>query len=543
MTLPANFKFKSTEDPKIIEQLYTLCGTEWGGKLTPEQFGSAQAKGNFKYVDEGGRILSYYIEDANTGTIVATTSVKFCKAFYKPADRSSAISSIPDPSLFGVNNATALLISFVFTHKDYRKLGLAGQCVSKAIEATEKLIIKEKVDSSDESVADNFKKMSIADGTNETDLQLANYYLSKEYIWILYSGVNTYYERFGFKSFPMDFYEVPNTLLTNDVESAIENLIKESKEEKQLPSGKSIRLLLGDNPADQEIIQFILQNKELNIVTEINKLQFHLNLQSDRKSSTSLTNMTNILSMSKLGSSTGLSSVAETNAAAASSSSPGSPGVRRKSSVHHQTIPKFAIKPTYAHYQSNATVNKEMFDYFSEVSQKFANIQGAIVTNEVQQRSYYALWCPLKGQFFITGMGEIQFQGIPSSLPANRPRRASSLSGINELGGYNFKDLEVLVFTALHVAKNLDTHFDKVHISVNDLPEEIPDPVMYDFFINYLPASIQESEGVKEEAKAEVKLLTDAAHSIRVLPMVRKFGSQKSEFDLDWVADGMWCWG
>ena len=44
MTLPANFKFKSTEDPKIIEQLYTLCGTEWGGKLTPEQFGSAQAK-------------------------------------------------------------------------------------------------------------------------------------------------------------------------------------------------------------------------------------------------------------------------------------------------------------------------------------------------------------------------------------------------------------------------------------------------------------------------------------------------------------------
>ena len=46
-------------------------------------------------------------------------------------------------------------------------------------------------------------------------------------------------------------------------------------------------------------------------------------------------------------------------------------------------------------------------------------------------------------------------QGIPSSLPANRPRQASSLSGINELGGYNFKDLEVLVFTALHVAKTL----------------------------------------------------------------------------------------
>ena len=140
-------------------------------------------------------------------------------------------------------------------------MGLAGQCVSKAIEATEKLIIKEKVDSSDESVADNFKKMSIADGTNETDLQLANYYLSKEYIWILYSGVNTYYERFGFKSFPMDFYEVPNTLLTNDVESAIENLIKESKEEKQLPSGKSIRLLLGDNPQTKRLFSLFYRIK------------------------------------------------------------------------------------------------------------------------------------------------------------------------------------------------------------------------------------------------------------------------------------------
>ena len=59
----------------------------------------------------------------------------------------------------------------------------------------------------------------------------------------------------------MDFYEVPNTLLTNDVESAIENLIKESKEEKQLPSGKSIRLLLGDNPQTKRLFSLFYRIK------------------------------------------------------------------------------------------------------------------------------------------------------------------------------------------------------------------------------------------------------------------------------------------
>ena len=57
--------------------------------------------------------------------------------------------------------------------------------------------------------------MSIIDGSEEVDKQLANYYLSKEYIWYLYSGVNTYYERFGFKSYPLDFMKFQNHYLQN----------------------------------------------------------------------------------------------------------------------------------------------------------------------------------------------------------------------------------------------------------------------------------------------------------------------------------------
>lgn len=68
--------------------------------------------------------------------------------------------------------------------------------------------------------------MSIIDGSEEVDKQLANYYLSKEYIWYLYSGVNTYYERFGFKSYPLDFYEIPKSLLTEHTESVLNKLIE-----------------------------------------------------------------------------------------------------------------------------------------------------------------------------------------------------------------------------------------------------------------------------------------------------------------------------
>ena len=391
----------------------------------------------------------------------------------------------------GVHNITGLLVSFVFVHPDYRKKGLAELCVSKAIETTEEAIIKEKLDSSDDAVVDNFKKMSIIDGSEEVDKQLANYYLSKEYIWYLYSGVNTYYERFGFKSYPLDFYEIPKSLLTEHTESVLNKLIENLNQGKTglhhpEHTGKKLKFLYGDNEADQEIIRFILQNKELNIVTEINKLVFHLELQSDRKSSTSLTNMSSILAMSKLGSNTALSSITESTTTQQPNSPVGGGGSssglgRRKSSVHNQTTPKFAIKPTYLDYQWNTLFENNYFEDADETVKKNINIQGAIVTNELQQRSYYILWGFLKGQFYIIGMGEIQFQGIPSVSNGGSRRRASSLSGINELGGFNFQDLEILIYVAIQNAKNRNSKIEKIYVSVNDLPEEIPDPVMFDF--------------------------------------------------------------
>ena len=163
--MTSNIEFKTTENPAVIRKLYLLCGTEWSGLLTPEKFADKVTKTHIEYVKNGGKIISYYLEDTTTEEIVACTFVRYSKAFYKPADKSSAISSIPDPSLFGVHNITGLLVSFVFVHPDYRKKGLAELCVSKAIETTEEAIIKEKLDSSDDAVVDNFKKMSIIDGS------------------------------------------------------------------------------------------------------------------------------------------------------------------------------------------------------------------------------------------------------------------------------------------------------------------------------------------------------------------------------------------
>ncbi|KAL6451704.1 hypothetical protein SBY92_003010 [Candida maltosa Xu316] len=528
----SKFKFKTTSDFNIIRKI----GTEWSGPVSPEEFADVLTNNIRQYIENGGKIVAYYVEDTTNSTIVASTFVKHVKGFYKPANRSNAISSLPDPSLFGVNNITALLISFVFTHQEYRKQGLAEFCVSSAIEATEEEIIKQKLESSDDSVVDNFKKMSIVDGSEHLDKDLANYYLGKEYVWYLYSGVNTYYERFGFHAYPLDFYAAPNTLLTEESEKVITTMIQdsESSDPSQVKhSGKKLKLLSADNPADQEIVQFILQNKELDIVTEINKLLTHSELQGDRKSSTSLTNLTNILAMSKPGSHTALSSITESNTVGAGA---GLSGGRRKSSVQNQTVPKFSLKPTYLEHQWNAFFEKEILKNKGETTKKFTNIQGAIVTNELQQRSYYALWFMLKGQFFIIDMGEMQFQG--TQPPVNGRRRGSSLSGINELGGFNFQDLEILVLTALYVAKQRSPKFDKVYTSVVDTPSEIPDPIMFDFFTNYLPATVKENQS----ESTKVEFITDAAHQIGLLPMLKKFGNNKPDFELDFL-NSMVFWG
>lgn len=180
-------------------------------------------------------------------------------------------------------------MSFVFTHQDYRKRGLAENCISQAIAATEKEIIEEHLRKSDESANDNFKKMTLDNFTGEVDPQLANYYLGKEYVWFLFSGVQTYYKRFGFKSYPLDFYEIPIKELSEGQESVLKQLIEDLEQlNQQQPDakskvlGKRIKLLNWDSDEDQEIIKFILQTKELEILSELNKLSYHSELQGDR---------------------------------------------------------------------------------------------------------------------------------------------------------------------------------------------------------------------------------------------------------------------
>ena len=550
----SNLQFKSTQDLTKLKELFTLCGSEWGGPLNPNEFGEVFTQSIEEYVKGGIKVEGFYIEDTSKDLVVATVIIKHLKGLYKPADRSSMISSTPDPSLFGIKNITSLLVSFVFTHQDYRRKGLAEKCISQAIAATEKEIVEEHLQKSDESANDNFRKMTLDNFTGEVDQQLANYYLGKEYVWFLFSGVQTYYKRFGFKSFPIEFYEIPVKELTEGQETVLKQLIQDLEQQKQHEQdaksrvlGKRIKLLDWDSKEDQEVIQFILQTKELEILAELNKLTYHSELQGDRRSSTSLANMSNILSMTKIGSHSTLSAIGETANTGIPKGGP-EDASRRKSSVLNQTVPKFAIKPSFADYKSK--VVSALGYAKSEKSKKFTKLQGAIITNDLQRRSYYILWNSLKGEFFITGMGELIYESVLPS--ANPQRRGSSFTGLNDLGGYNFQDLDILISAALYTAKNRSAKFENVYVSARDLPSEIPDAVMHDFFMNYLPFSSYASDEHKEkrsEAKStsteehKVELLSDSGKKVGVLPMVRQFGSTKSEFEIDWLDNGMWCWG
>ena len=139
--------------------------------------------------------------------------------------------------------------------------------------------------------------MAVTDG--EVDRQLANYYLGKEYFWVLYSGAGTFYEKFGFKSYPLDYYDIPTSIIDEGQRLLLHGLMFGEDDARVV--GKKLRMLHQSNPQDVELVQFILQNKELEIVTELNKMLFHSELAGNHKSSSSLTNMTNVLQMSKIG--------------------------------------------------------------------------------------------------------------------------------------------------------------------------------------------------------------------------------------------------
>ncbi|ODV79142.1 uncharacterized protein CANTADRAFT_6316 [Suhomyces tanzawaensis NRRL Y-17324] len=534
-----SFTFHTTSDPAKIRQVYAVCGTEWGSEIfTPDEFGDAELVRHKYTLDQGSPVQVFYLEDQH-GKIVASTALTQSKGFYKDADRSHAISSIPDPALFGVKNVHFLVIGYVFTLKEHRGNGLATLLVGKAIEHTENAIISQKIAESDPAKNDSFKNMVTSDG--QVDRQLANYYLGKQYFWVLYSAVGNYYEKFGFKGYPLDFYKVPLSVAGPDQERLIEQLLHLNNAPTQETVGKKLRLLHGSNPADQELIQYILQGKELEIMTELNKLITHSELQGDRRSSSSLANLSDMLYSRRGSSATGLSGITE---------DVGHSAPRRQSSMVTSTIPKVSIKPSYAHYRGHHLVSMIAAEKLphKEASTKWFDVNGAIFTNELQHKSYYILWHTLMGKtFFVLGMGELSFEpvGVLGGPAAGGRRRGSSFTGLNELGGHNFQDLDILLSVACHVARQRHTRHDSVVVSTNDLPSHIPGPVLHDYFLNYLPKNFENvhEPGAEADPKSKVEFITDAPTKLLVLPMLKKFGSNSPEFDLDWNTNSMLSWG
>jgi len=120
--------------------------------------------------------------------------------------------------------------------------------------------------------------------------------------------------------------------------------------------------------------------------------------------------------------------------------------------------------------------------------------------------------------------------------------RSSSFNGLNELGGYNFQDWDILLSTACYVGKKREIPgLSQVYVSLNDLPSSIPTQVLYDYLLNYF-SNRQLGEG-SNGGESKVEVVKDSGAELGVLPMIRRFGSNNPNFDLDWSHSSMWSWG
>ncbi|KAG7194762.1 uncharacterized protein KQ657_004442 [Scheffersomyces spartinae] len=549
-------QFGIAESHEELIQVFSVSKDEWGKAMTPQGYLHHYTLEFERQREEGKNIKAFYIKDIESGVIVASCIVNPKPGFFKEADRSQAIASIPDPTSFGVKNVTGLHVEMVFVNKDYRGKGLGEAVVERSIEYVEKSLIDKELEASDVNAVDSFANM-VKDSLGKVDSVLANYYLSKKYIWHLYSGVgDTFYSRFGFKKYPIPLYLMPFDSFTF-MNETLDFLLKDSNKGQQsfpVVPGKLLQLLEAGNPQHQRIIESIYQSKELEIMMELNKTTFHLQLSGLLNSSSSLTNMNNILSYSKthggFGSSAAISEMAVfEDIEERSDTDSQTPTLRRKSSVMHSAVSKFAMKPDYLQFCNFAkgdTIIGRLKSELETLDEKKAdtkswNIQGAILTNELQRKSYYIIWqCLLGGSvFFILSMGEVSGDitgnGALSVLPFPNRRRGSSFTGLNDLGGINFQDLDILLSAAARVANLRQPLYSKAFfVSPNDLPTDIPVTVVHDYFMNYLSSK-------RTESSKPIEFHEDAS-KLCVLPMLKRFGDTSPTFDLDWIYSGMWSW-
>lgn len=542
----SDFRLKTTVDPKVLHQVFLVCGSEWG-QPDPEGFATFQAKQLVDAILKGRAAKAFYLESKD-GEIASVCVVTQHKAFYK--DGAAGGIGVPDPASFGVSPATALRLSFVFTLAKFRGLKLMEKLVRKAIAVTEEEVLKKELEKLSDKKG-SFRSM-VTDLEGRVDEQLATYYLGKKYVWYLYSAIKTAYSKFGFKAYPVDGYIVPLAVLDSEAAEAVKKLLGGKGTDASVP-GKKLTLLDGSKQQDVHLISLILQLKELELLTDLNKTLFHLELAGGRRSLSSLTNVQTALSLTRLGSQNELSAVAEKfGGAQIDPTSPKQSGVKKKSSVQNLAMPKFFLQPEEANlrkqHASDVPRTKKQGG-----EEYYGHIKGAILTNELQQKSYYVLWSQIMdGKLFIVGLGELKVDpfGVlsdPTRVEDQFGRRRSSFTGLNDLGGFNFLDLELLVSTAVLVGKKRSPELERIYVTSQGLPDTVPAEVLYDFFINYLPRTVpnvvkKEDDGAKESNTVEY--VEDFAGDQHLLPMAKRFGIESPEFELDWIASGsLITWG
>lgn len=508
--------FKTTVERTKLTELFALCGTEWHGPLTPSEFAQMEAKKLVDFILKGNPGRGFYLEE--NGAMVATCVVTQYKALYK-APGLLTLSGGPDPFAFGVSPASALRLSYVFVSAEHRKKGHMASLVQKAIAYTENEILQKELAKAP-SGKDLFRLM-VEGADDKVDPELARHLLSQKYVWFLYLAIGPAYLAFGFKPYPVEGYCVLAPSETQGEQLVAQLLANPG-------SGKRLRMLSDEVPADRDLMAELVRSAELELLTGMTTNE-HTSLGGARRLLLLLANL-----QSMLGAGSGAGPGAGAGAGLVPSGSGhvvgGSLGHVPSAKAHAagKPLPKFAVVPNTNIWDNNWTHMKILAQKAGDPqAAQTAQYRGAVLTNDSQRKTYYVLWAMIKQQDMqIVAMGE--FTG-DTAVPGTR-RRGSLFTGINELGGFNFQDLDLLLGSALYVGRRLCKD-PTVCVSLRDLPVVVPGPVMHDFFMNHVPQS-----------GAHVDFIRDFSQR-QVLPMVRPFGCPTPEFELDWIANGLFTWG
>ncbi|WPK25666.1 hypothetical protein PUMCH_002991 [Australozyma saopauloensis] len=535
----SHLSFKSTIEPAKLKLIFELAETTSSG-LSPKEYSLFWSKKLVSFILSGRYGRGFYLED-KSGDIVAGLVVSHHRAMYKEPPK--GISAIPDPTAFGVNSILGLRVSHLYVKEGANEKEIVERLLGKAISAVEEELLKRELSKSSDK-NDSFKQM-VTDTSGKVDSTLANYYLSKKYFWFTHSSTVKELEPFGFKSSPLEGYRIPEPYLKSETVSLVLKLLElDSK----LGTGKSLKLLDVKNNNDKDLIRVIMQEIELETVSQLNKSTYHSELSGGIRSSLSLTNVDTAISAAKLGSFNELTAISEQMAATSIGlSKQGSDdSVRRRSSTAFLVgVPRFSLLPDFSYLENGYEYEQLVAEKTASLGKDVASIQGAILTNELQRKSFYILWKILPGNTFqIIGMGELKTDGGFGSFgndgsrggdPFTR-RRGSSFTGINEMGGFNFQDLDILISTAIYIAnkKLVDA---PVFVLLNDLPMSIPTPLLHDFFQTYM---VKRLNGENEETtkESEIEYVPDFA-LYKLIPMLRKFGSLSISFEIDWIRNSV----